>query len=683
MYFKLALRNVRKSYRDFLIYFLTLTFSVCLFYTFNSFQSQQAVMQMNEAQASIIDSLSLIMQFLSIFVATVLAFLILYANNFLIRRRKKELGIYTILGMPKRKISIILIYETFIIGLTSLISGMILGIIASQVLTAVTANLFVVPLNYTFVFSTYATILTILSFSIIFIITMIFNTYNLNRYKLIDLLNADRKNDEFKIKKLWLSIILFIISILCLGWAYYETMSKGMLAFGNLASLGAIIIAGCIGTLLFFLSLAGFLLTIFKSRKSIYYKNLNCFILRQIHTNINMNFLSMSVVCIMLLLSIGALSTGLSLNNTMNTSIKNTTPYDYSFTFSQTQYNGKSATEIKEPLSEIIKKFNIDQTYIKSQDFVTTYVSGIRLGDPVLTKYIDDPTMSVMFNQVKNNVIRTIPLSAYNAVRERQGFKPIVLKNDEIYLYSTNESAAKAIHQIMKAKPVLKLYDNQMQITNTSCAPLSLATTANIGEDTIAFIINDALIPANAQPYTSYWNVDISNRTTIKKFMNYMTEKFTIYNNQHKKDQKLNTYNTVYTKAVVYNLSKGLAVIFTYIGVYLGIVFMIASAVILALQQLSQANDNKKRYVILSKIGTEQKMMNRSILMQISIYFFMPLALAIVHSIIGIQLVNTLVTIFGKGDILVSSLFTASIIIVIYGSYFLVTYFGYKNILKS
>ncbi len=213
MYFKLALRNVKKSFKDFLVYFLTLTFSVCLFYTFNSFQSQQAVMKLNDSQLMIVDQLTLLMRLVSIFVAVVLAFLILYANNFLIRRRKKELGLYTMLGMPRGKISRVLVYETLTIGIISLISGMILGLIVSQVLTAVTANLFAVPLDYHFVFSPSATIMTVFSFSMIFFITMIFNTMVLNRYKLIDLLNADRRNDDLKIKKVWMSLLLFAISI--------------------------------------------------------------------------------------------------------------------------------------------------------------------------------------------------------------------------------------------------------------------------------------------------------------------------------------------------------------------------------------------------------------------------------------------------------------------------------------
>ena len=190
MYFRLALRNVRKSYKDFLIYFLTLAFSVCLFYMFNSFQEQQAVMEVSQSQMEMIKILVYTMKYLSIFIAIVLAFLILYANNFLIRRRKKELGLYMLLGMPKNKISRVLVYETFIIGILSLFTGMLIGIFLSQILTSVTANLFEVSLDYHFIYSNNATILTIFSFSIIFFIVMLFNTFILNRYKLIDLVRT-------------------------------------------------------------------------------------------------------------------------------------------------------------------------------------------------------------------------------------------------------------------------------------------------------------------------------------------------------------------------------------------------------------------------------------------------------------------------------------------------------------
>lgn len=680
MYFKLALRNVKKSFKDFLVYFLTLTFSVCLFYTFNSFQSQQAVMKLNESQLMIVDQLTLLMRLVSIFVAVVLAFLILYANNFLIRRRKKELGLYTMLGMPRGKISRVLVYETLTIGIISLLSGMVLGLIVSQVLTAVTANLFAVPLDYHFVFSPSATIMTVFSFSMIFFITMIFNTMVLNRYKLIDLLNADRRNDELKIKKVWMSLLLFLISIACLGWAYHQALDNGIMAF---YSLGIIILVGSIGTVLFFLSLAGFLLTVVKSSKGIYFKNLNCFILRQINSNINTNFISMSIVCIMLLLSIGALSTGLSLNNTMNKSIKNNTPYDYTIVAEYGYYqNGTKKNDGDLLLQDAIPRLQIDPSYIKSQSILTTYTSELKVNDKNLMDHISDKTSRLLLEDNGKESVIAVPLSSYNTVRKRLGYEPVKLKNNELYLYTSVETLSPAVNDILDAKPEVTVFHKKARVVNDSYETISLGTNSSMNGYMLAVVVPDALIPKNAEINEIYWNIDLSSKTSCEKFDKY-------FDQQRSKLYEESSGEDVFpafmrsSKQDVYDMNKGMAVTFTYIGIYLGTVFMIASAVILALQQLSQANDNKKRYLILSKIGTEQRMINRSILLQIAIYFMMPLALAIVHSVVGIKMVNTLVTMFGRGDIMMSSFFTAAIILVIYGSYFLVTYAGYKNILKS
>lgn len=653
-------------------------FSVCLFYTFNSFQAQQAVMEINESQRNIIQALSTTMEYVSVFVAIVLAFLILYANNFLIRRRKKELGIYTILGMPKGKISKILVYETFIIGLVSLITGMILGIVISQVLLAVTANLFVVPLNYSFIFSTRATILTIISFSIIFIITMIFNSLVLNRYKLIDLINAENKNDEFKIKKLWISIVLFFISLGLLGWAYHQGLSQGVNAFLN---LGPIIAAGSVGTFLFFLSLAGFLLTILKSNRHIYFKNLNCFILRQINSTINTNFISMSIVCIMLLLSIGALSTGLTLNSSINNTIRNTTPSDVSFEINKYWQNGEDELLQSFNLEKTIQSLNLDRSYIKDSYFVNAYDSGIRSNDPTIINNISDHEAKTLFKENMEQKLIAVPLSSYNKLLTATGYDEIELSKDEVYVYSTIEYVMDDLNSILKKKPTFNIYGHPLKVENTSYHSISLATNESIGDTLIAFVIDDSLIPKDSPVLKMYWNVNLTDKISQEEFRDYVIDNITKKYKDNDSD-KIPAISSA-TKDDMLENSKGMAVIFTYIGIYLGVVFLIASAVTLALQQLSQASDNKKRYIILNKIGTDKKMMERSILTQIAIYFMMPLCLAIIHSIVGIQMVNKLVLMLGRGNILLPSLYTGLVILVIYGSYFIVTYYGYKNILKS
>lgn len=680
MYFKLAMKNVKKSFKDFLIYFLTLAFSVCLFYTFNSFQAQQAVLEMNQMQMELIEMLGELMTLLSVFVAFVLAFLILYANNFLIKRRKKELGLYTLLGMPKGKISKILVYETFLIGFISLIIGMVLGTLLSQFLTIVNANLFDVPLHYTFVFSMPSFVITLCAFGGIFLITMLFNTVVLNRYKLIDLLTADRKNDELTIKKVGVSLLIFLTSLIFLGGAYYTSMHLGFEAFLYIVP---ICIAGIIGTILFFLSLAGFMLTVVKANKRIYLKNLNAFVLRQINSNINTNFISMSIVCIMLLLSIGALSTGLSLNQTINKTIAISSPYDYTMMVEfQKTYTRDGSITTPSNADDLIKQIDVDSSHIKSSNYAYTYLADIGYEHPAFIDNVDK-TYKEQLRYYSDAPIQVTPLSTFNKELRVRGLEPITLNNKQVYLYSNTEMVRDAIEDILAAKPTIPLYGHELQVSNDDYEGIIIGTSNYVNMNVVALVVDDSLIPNNAPKLGFYWNVNVNDSITDNAFSDIVATQINSINEALPENTFIQPTGTNCTKSYVYENSKGLSVVMTYIGIYLGSVFLIASAVILALQQLSLASDNKKRYRILHQIGVEKRMMNRSILLQIAIYFILPLALAIAHSYVGIHVVNQMVINFGKSDIMLSSIITAGIIIVVYGSYFLVTYFGYKNIIKD
>lgn len=282
MYFKLAIKNVRKSVKDFTIYFLTLAFGVCLFYVFNSIESQQSMLDISESQHELLEIMTQTLGYVSVFITFVLGFLIIYANNFLIRRRKKELGLYMTLGMDRSKISRILIAETFLIGVVALAVGLLVGVFAAQGLSVVTARMFNVSIKrFEFVFSPDALWKSVLYFGIIFLVVMIFNTITVSRYQLIDLLYGGRRNETPRIKKLWVSMALFLLSAACLAAAYVWIMTVGFVGLN-----GYIILLGCMGTLLFFVSLSGFLLRLVKTCKGIYYKGLNMFVLRQINSKI-------------------------------------------------------------------------------------------------------------------------------------------------------------------------------------------------------------------------------------------------------------------------------------------------------------------------------------------------------------------------------------------------------------
>lgn len=672
MYFKLAMQNVKKSFKDYMIYFLTLAFSICLFYSFNSFQAQQAVMDLSKGQADIIDSVMLIMKILSVFVAVVLGFLVIYANNFLIKRRKKELGLYTLLGMPKARISRILVYETFIVGLLSLAVGLLSGFFVSQLLTVITANLFEVKLHYAFIFSFDAMLLTVIAFALIFLVIMIFNTLILNRYKLIDLIHADQKHEMLKIKNIYVSIILFVLSVLILGYTYHYALTQGINALNHLEIIAPL---GILGTILFFMSLAGFLLRFVQSSKSLYYRKLNMFVLRQINASVNSNFLSMSIVCIMLLFSIGALATGSNLNRTINNALLNTTPYDYtlsSYIVDETQLSD---------FSNIAELLQLNPETIKSESFVHEYQSDIKI--KTYQKQIE-ALLGTANDTFYEQSLEVISLSEFNELRRQYELDPIALNDQECYVFTSVEMLKELIDEIITQEQELKLYGKSLKIQNTDYEMINLGTSAGTGTAALAVVVNDNVIPKNTPLSSVYWNVTLSERTDISNFQDDMTDKITAFNDTADANQqpRLNSYSSVTAEYVKEN-SKGLSVVMTYIGLYLGLIFLMASAVILALQQLSQASDNKQRYLILNKLGAEKRMVNQSIFFQLSIYFFIPLLLAIVHSVVGIQVVNSIVVAFGRSDLFMASLITGGIILLIYGAYFFITYAGYKNILAK
>ena len=216
---EVSIRNMKKSFKDYAIYFLTLVLGVAIFYMFNSLDSQQAMLEVSQSTRSMIQLLVELLGMLSVFIAIVLGFLIVYANNFLVNRRKREFGIYMTLGMGRRQISAIILLETILVGILSLVVGLFIGIFASQFMSILVAKLFEADMSeFTFVFSKDACIKTCIYFAIMYLAVIVFNTLTISRYKLINLLTAIRKNEKVKIKNPVISIIIFIISAVILGY---------------------------------------------------------------------------------------------------------------------------------------------------------------------------------------------------------------------------------------------------------------------------------------------------------------------------------------------------------------------------------------------------------------------------------------------------------------------------------
>ena len=329
---KLAFRNVRRSVRDYAIYFVTLVFGVAVFYAFNSVTGQSILFDLEDtATASVFEMTGQMLGMFSVVIACVLGFLVLYANGFLIRRRKQEFGTYLMLGMNPSSVSVIVLLETVAVGLVSLGVGLALGFALSQGLSFVTAGLFNIQMEqYRFVFSTNAFLLTLGYFVLIFAVTGLFNTLSIRRYKLIDLLSARSKNARFRVRNPWISLVGFLAAVAVIAWSYVTLVDNGLMQFDEgFWRATALMVAG---TFLFFWSLAGFALVAIERTRGIYFKGLAMFTTRQIASKVNTAFVSLSVVCIMLFFSLTVFSTGMGLARAFSGNVEEGTLYDATLT---------------------------------------------------------------------------------------------------------------------------------------------------------------------------------------------------------------------------------------------------------------------------------------------------------------------------------------------------------------
>lgn len=676
MYFKIALNNVRKSFKDYSIYFLTLTLGVCIFYAFNSIGDQKAFLELGKRQAEYIKVLQRLISGISVFISCVLGGLILYANNFLVKKRKKELGIYMTLGMGKNKISKILTYETALVGIISLVVGLGVGIIVSQGISAFASKLFEVSLsNYKFLLSTDAILKTVLYFGIIFILVMIFNTFVISKYKLIDMLTAAKKNEDIKIKNPILTAIIFFISLGLLGVAYKLVIKVGLNPTDRMFLVS--IVLGILGTLLLFFSLAGFVLYVLQRNKNVYLKGLNIFVLRQMNSKINTNFLSMTVICLMLFLTISTLATGLSFKNALEKGLENTTPFDASATYYIDEDSKIKTAE--ESIKELGFKFNPEDKIVSYNEYKLEKTNL----ESLLNKNAEGKNIKDIVEAMTYKGTNAISISSYNDIRALSGEKSVSLANNEVLISSNLGEVENTLKNIIKNNDKIEIDGKEYKIANNALigegkvikeAFESTGMTNNF----FTLIVPDNMV-SNLKPIANKININFPKNSNEEERVQKL---FNEYRDGVVDSSKYGFVNG-YTRARIYEDNNGMTNIVLFIGIYLGVIFLISSTAVLALQQLSEASDSIDRYKSLRRIGVSQKMINKSIFTQVSIYFGLPLVVALVHSVVAIKVVNGFLTMFNRPDIGVSSLVTALIMVIVYGGYFYATYTGYKSTVKN
>ncbi|NEZ51497.1 ABC transporter permease [Clostridium botulinum] len=657
MYSKIALKNIKKSYKDYTIYFLTLMLAVCIFYSFNSIESQKVLIEL-KFMSDIMKAISGV----SVLVSIILGGLIVYANNFLIKRRKKELGIYMILGMGKRKISRILVTETFIVGVISLVGGLVLGIGASQGLSTFTLNLFDVGMDeYEFIVSTSAIGKTILYFGTMFLLIMIFNVFVISKYKVIDLLIANIKNEDIKFKNPFIYLLTFVLCVISIGFSYKSLLE---IPFDLERNMSIPIALAIVGTVLFFFSLAGVILYVTNKNKKIYFKGLNMFVLKQMNSKVNTNFISMSLICLMLFITIVVLSTGINFKKVQEEGRRTITPFDASVTLYNKDENKNQKNHIEDMLNKIDFKKSKNEKYAIYNDYYT----GLKASELLKIKERNFERYNVYFSKI----------SDYNKILKLKGEKEITLNKNEVLILSSSGGAINLINEKLKSNRIINIKGIEYLVKNDKVIEENLKTSS-MADNFCTVVINDELV-SDYKISSSILNV-----MYLDKNREENNKKYNKINDNYIKDEYKNLDIPIdaITKDRVYSKSNGITSMMLFISIYLGIVFLITSMAVLALQQLSEASDSIERYKALKRIGANKKMIDKTIFIQTLMYFSLPVILALIHSMVVIKIVNDLTsTIINTANFRYSILITVLIFVIVYLEYFYITYAGYKNIVK-
>ena len=673
MRFKLSLGNIRRSLRDYAVYFFTLIIGVSVFYVFNAIESQTAFMRVNDSTHEMADLLKSMLSGVSVFVAGVLGLLIVYASRFLMKRRNKEFALYMLLGMSKWQVSSILLTETVIIGIGSLIVGMLAGIGLSQLMSVLVVSLFKADMSgFHFTVSFDAMIKTCIYFGIMYLVVMLFNSIIIGKCKLIDLINSGKRSERLRNKNLIVCVIVFIFSAVLLGTAYY------MVAF-RADKLSREIFMGCIAagivsTYFIFWSVSGMLLRMTMSMKRFYFNGLNSFTFRQLSGKVNTMVMSMTVICLMLFLTICTLCAAFSIRNSMNEAVDELSKADIQIAaVSREPSADLDAQEICRELGKDVTPLLEDGYVDTAMYYDTAFTNAAFYGKA----FDDDIGLSDAAKEVRQSLPEMIvKVSDYNRLAEFYGSDTLDLGTDEYILLCDFDSEKEIRDYTLKTYGGdINVFGNVLKSKYDHCVD-GYVVMSSIHMNTGVFVVPDDTVDEGCRQYSLLTGNYKGDAEAAEAEVLSMWEDM----EQEVGDE---VFISVSTSRDLVKQTVNLTAIVTLLGLYVGMVFLISSGAILALKEMSESVDSTGRYTMLRKLGVEEKSISASLFGQTGIFFLLPLILGLVHSVFGLKFGQQAMNVIGLNNMGISALITGIIILLIYGGYFLITYFCSRTIIRS
>lgn len=712
---KLAWGNVRRAGRDYLVYLLTLTLGVTVFYAFNTISMQVDIAGIKEEGLS--ELMGSMLGYLTYFLAGVMAFLMVYANNFIMKRRKKEFGLYQVLGMGRGRVATIMAFETVIVSVGAFVAGIVLGVGLSQLMTFFTASLFKTQIaNFHFFFSVHAFNLTLACMFVMFVLTLLLNLRAVRRTRLVELMGAERRNESIKTRNPWVAIAIFVVGVVLVGVAYYRLLRDGFPLTATEGKLqeamnqfGITTAMVTVGTFALFWGLSGMLIKLLQSLRSVYWRGLNMFTVRQLSAKVNTVCFSMGVIAMILFLAITSVTCGMSIANVMNENLERYNPVDVSQTY--VYYTPDRLDYYKEYVNppdvamaladttvdlypawhgesrsadsneETGKKVNIADVageHVQIDSYLSYPLGG---SDPSVTpsemcKAMSEKLPKALEGSNADDMgLFVTPASQYNKLRQIMGEEPVNIGRDQYVLtYDVGGELGDLYTKYMAGGHTLALGGHELKpATDKSDKDTAAIANSSMGSNPGTVVVADELLSQlNLQPYSSSLLVNYKQGMDTTEADESI--KYTVLDNLLVDGKEPGSWGTFITRSEMYTQAAQMNGLISYLAIYIGFVLVVACAAILSIQQLSNVADSSRSYRVLVQIGCDDRQIRHSVMAQQAVFFLFPLAVGLAHSFVALKVIIELVSIFGNMSIGGTVGLTCAIFLVAYGGYFLVTY---------
>lgn len=716
---KLAWGNVRRAGRDYLVYLLTLTLGVTVFYAFNTISMQVDIAGIDEkGLAQVMGSM---LGDLTYFLAGVMAFLMVYANNFIMKRRKKEFGLYQVLGMGRGRVATIMALETVIVSVVAFVAGIVLGVGLSQLMTFFTASLFKTQIaNFHFFFSVHAFNLTLACMLVMFVLTLLLNLRAVRRTKLIELMGAERRNESIKTRNPWIAIAIFAVGVALVGVAYYRLLRDGFPLTATDSKLqeamnqfGITTAMVTVGTFALFWGLSGMLIKLLQSLRGVYWRGLNMFTVRQLAAKVNTVCFSMGVIAMLLFLAITSVTCGMSIANVMNENLERYNPVDVSQTYvyytpdTLDYYKGyKGYVNPSEADRMVLAGTTVDlypAWHGKGKSAGNNDETGKKVniadvaGEHVqIDSYLSYPfggsnpsvTPSEMCKIMGEKLPKAFggsnadtmglfvtPASQYNKLRQMMGEEPVHIGHDQYLLTCDMGGELGDLYtKYMAGGYTLTLGGHELKpATDKSDKDTAAIANSAMGSNPGTVVVADELLSQlNLQPYSSSLLVNYKQGMDTTEADESI--KYTVLDNLLVDGKESGSWGVFITRSEMYTQAAQMNGMISYLAIYIGFVLVVACAAILSIQQLSNVADGSRSYRVLAQIGCDDRQIRHSVMAQQAVFFLFPLAVGLAHSFVALKVIIEMVSIFGDMSIGGTVGLTCAIFLAAYGGYFLVTY---------